>query len=43
MPDISMVILYFLGGEDIVKRDSREINKKAFIDAGGAPVVLIFP
>jgi len=28
MLDISMVILYFLGGEDIVKRDSREINKK---------------
>jgi peptidase E len=43
MLDISMVILYFLGGEDVVKRDSREINEKAFIDAAGAPVVLIFP
>jgi peptidase E len=38
-----MVTLYFLGGEDVVKRDSRQINKKAFIDAGGAPVVLVFP
>lgn len=37
-----MTKLYFLGGEDIVKRDSREINKKAFIDAGGAPMALIF-
>jgi len=38
-----MTRLYFLGGEDIVKRDSKEINKKAFTDAGGAPVVLVFP
>jgi peptidase E len=38
-----MVTLYFLGGEDVVKEDSREINKKAFIDAGGGPVVLVFP
>jgi len=38
-----MAKLYFLGGEDIAKRDSKEINKKAFIDAGGAPIVLIFP
>jgi dipeptidase E len=35
--------LYFLGGEDIVKRDSKEIDKRAFFDAGGAPNVLIFP
>jgi peptidase E len=35
--------LYLLGGEDIEKRDAREINKKAFVDAGGAPVVLVFP
>jgi dipeptidase E len=35
--------LYFLGGEDIVKRDSKEINKRALFAAGGAPNVLIFP
>jgi len=35
--------LYFLGGEDIVKRDSEEINRKAIADSSGAPVVLIFP
>ncbi|MEM3616677.1 MAG: Type 1 glutamine amidotransferase-like domain-containing protein [Candidatus Bathyarchaeia archaeon] len=38
-----MVKLYFLGGEDVIKKDSKEINKKAFCDAGGAPAVLIFP
>lgn len=38
----SMVKLYCLGGEDLAKRDSKEINKKAFIDAGGKPSVLIF-
>jgi dipeptidase E len=37
-----MTKLYFLGGEDIAKRDSKEINKKAFVDAGGSPAVLIF-
>lgn len=35
--------LYFLGGEDIVKKDSKEITKRAFFAAGGAPNVLIFP
>jgi peptidase E len=35
--------VYFLGGEDVAKRDSKEINKRAFIDAGGTPAVLIFP
>jgi dipeptidase E len=39
----SMRRLYFLGGEDIAKRDSRGINKRAFIDAGGTPFVLVFP
>jgi len=34
--------MYFLGGENIVKRDSQEINKKAFLDAGGAPAVVVF-
>lgn len=38
-----MMRLYLLGGEDLKKRDSREINKKAFADAGGTPIVLIFP
>ena len=33
----------FLGGENIVKRDSREINEMAFLDAGGEPAVLVFP
>ncbi len=35
--------LYFLGGENIVKRDSRKINEMAFLDAGGEPAVLVFP
>jgi peptidase E len=35
--------LYFLGGEDVAKRDSMEINRRAFVDAGGAPFVLVFP
>src|SRR3972149_3822007 len=34
--------LYFLGGEDIIKRDSREINEMAFRDAGRMPAVLVF-
>lgn len=38
-----MAILYFLGGEDIRRRDSREINSKAFSRAGGTPVILYFP
>jgi len=40
--DMCMTKLYFLGGEDVAKRDSKEINKKAFMEAGGTPVVLIF-
>jgi len=35
--------LYFLGGEDVVKRDSEEIDTIAIADAGGTPPVLIFP
>jgi hypothetical protein len=38
-----MTKLYFLGGEDVRKRDSKEINKKAFADTSGASIVLIFP
>jgi peptidase E len=37
-----MAKLYFLGGEDLVKRDSEEVDKRAFADAGGAPVALVF-
>jgi len=37
-----MAKIYFLGGEYIEKRDSERINRKAFVDAGGAPAVLVF-
>ena len=40
---MGMVKLYFLGGENVGKRDAKEINEKAFQDAGGAPTVLVFP
>ena len=38
-----MLRLYFLGGEDLQKRDSEEINRKALSDAGESPLVLVFP
>jgi len=38
-----MAKLYFLGGENVVKRDAREINEVAFRDAGNAPTVVVFP
>jgi dipeptidase E len=38
-----MAKLYFLGGENVAKRDSREINESAFRDAGSAPAVVVFP
>ena len=38
-----MAKLYFHGGEDIKKRDSKKIDKRAFADAGKAPTILIFP
>ena len=40
--DTCMTKLYFLGGEDVAERDSREINEKAFMEASGTPVVLVF-
>jgi peptidase E len=40
--DTRMTKLYFLGGEDVAERDSKEINEKAFMEAGGTPDVLIF-
>jgi peptidase E len=37
-----MAKLYFLGGENVVKRDAKEVNQLAFEDAGDAPRVLVF-
>jgi peptidase E len=37
-----MVKLYFLGGENVARRDAREINERAFQDAGGTPAVAVF-
>ena len=38
-----MAKLYFLGGERVVKQDSREINEVAFREAAESPRVLVFP
>lgn len=38
-----MLRLYMLGGEDLDARDSMEIDQKAFRDAGGRPLVVVFP
>jgi peptidase E len=38
-----MAKLYFLGGENVAKRDAKEINEAAFDDAGGTPAVVVFP
>ena len=38
-----MAKLYFIGGENVAKRDAKEINEAAFDDAGGAPAVVVFP
>lgn len=38
-----MVKLYFLGGENVVKQDSREINEAAFREAAQAPRIVVFP
>jgi peptidase E len=40
---VCMVRLYFLGGENVAKRDSVEVNEAAFRDAGEAPAVVVFP
>jgi dipeptidase E len=34
--------LYLLGGENLLKRDAREVNQAAFNDAGELPNVLVF-
>jgi dipeptidase E len=33
---------YLLGGENTQKRDAKEVNQRAFNDAGGTPRVLVF-
>jgi peptidase E len=38
-----MLRLYLLGGEDFNAKGSREVNSQAFIDAGGAPLVVVLP
>jgi dipeptidase E len=35
--------LYLLGGENLVKKNAKKVNAQAFLDAGGAPRVLVFP
>lgn len=35
--------LYLLGGENVSKRSAKEINQRAFEDAGTMPNVLVFP
>ncbi len=34
--------LYLLGGENVFKRSAREVNERAFQDAGEHPIVLVF-
>ncbi len=38
-----MAKLFLLGGESVVKRDARQINVRAFEEAGETPAVLVFP
>ncbi len=38
-----MTKLYFLGGENLAKQDSKRINEFAFREAAEAPRVLVFP
>jgi peptidase E len=35
--------LYLLGGENVVKRSAREVNERAFRDAGDSPAIAVFP
>jgi len=34
--------LYLLGGENVFRRSAREVNERAFQDAGEFPIVLVF-
>jgi peptidase E len=38
-----MAKLYLLGGESVIRRNAREINERAFEDAGPVPSVSVFP
>jgi len=38
-----MAKLYFLGGENVNRRDAREVNEAAFADACTEPSILVFP
>lgn len=38
-----MLKLYLLGGENVFKQSAREVNERAFHEAGESPVVLVFP
>jgi dipeptidase E len=38
-----MARLYFLGGENVRKQDSKEINEAAFLEAAESPRVVVFP
>lgn len=38
-----MAKLYLLGGESVYRRNAREVNERAFDDAGPFPSVLVFP
>jgi len=35
--------LYLLGGENVYKRSAREVNERAFQDAGEPLDILVFP
>jgi len=37
-----MAKLYFIGGENVARRDAQEINEVAFFDAGETPAVAVF-
>lgn len=34
--------LYLLGGENVFKRSAKEVNERAFLNAGESPVVVVF-
>ena len=40
---VYMPKLYLLGGENVFKRSAKEVNEKAFRDAGESPAVAVFP
>jgi peptidase E len=38
-----MLRLYLLGGEELSEKGSKEVDRQAFRDAGGSPLVVVFP